>query len=321
MQSTDFSDIKGIAQFSWELTTETALCIKSGTTSVLDKDKTIEFKRKNANGNKKEESLVSDFSFDAVIENNSVKPRFRIPASSIRGVLRNFTIRELIPQEFWGAALSATDEKAKDNLAGTIEPICLKQAFEHPGWQIVRNLFGLATDGSDPEVADKTVAGRLHVYSDDGIDTPDNPQKITLRTRNPLDRCIQAGKDKGLHQFMVLPAGNTFTVTFRTINPIPADLGLFGIWKQYINAGRIRLGGAGKARLSVKPETAMLYLRKNTSHENFPGARECQPEKPDLLEVMFDAYDITGFEKESAYRKAIEDLYTSLHAKKEAADA
>lgn len=326
MRTTDFSKIDGFARIVWTLKTETALCIKSGTTSVLRKNKFnkaphLDFNRKELiDKSNKEESLVADFAFDAVIIENRLVPQFRVPASSLRGCLRNFTIKQLIPEKFWLAALQATAENGDEGEARAIHTQWLKDAFSQPGWRVVQNLFGLATDGGDAALSDETVAGRLRVRSGDCIDMPENRQKIVDRTRNPMDRCIQAGKGGGLHTFMVLPAGNTFKVSLDIVNPTPADLGLVDIWKEYINNGRIKFGGAGKARLSVDSDLTELYLRPRISPDSFPGAARKSATGTDPLAGFFIPYTLNSDANRTVYRKALKDMFASITQGRESAD-
>jgi len=108
-RDTDFSTIKGIARIRWDIETATPLCIKAGTTSQWNQatlnynnrpkklrlcDSTFDFFQKD--NQNKDDASVSDFYHDSYIKSNELKIRYNIPASSVRGALRNYTITRLM---------------------------------------------------------------------------------------------------------------------------------------------------------------------------------------------------------------------------------
>ena len=327
-RTTDLSMLHGVAVITWALRAETPLCIKSGTISAY-KDKQVNFgtklRDKDKEKDKNSESTVSDFYFDAAF-NDAASPLpeavFRIPASSVRGALRNYTIRRLIPKDMQNAALfEKVDDEEQRNATMEKQKNRLKKALNEPGWRLIQNLFGFAADVGDEDdvtvskedrLENETVAGRLQVICDDVImkvvdlDLEKKDCPIYVVPRSPLDRVTRGTKEHGLHNFMELKPGYEFKVLFRLLNPTPEDLGFFTFWEKSVNQGLIRLGGlsgVGKGRLKVMNADVRLYTR---SPKDFQLPENDSPESDhsmaaDVLSTVMPEHVIPWQEKKNAY--------------------
>ncbi len=348
-RTSDFSKIKGVARIGWEMRTETPLCIKAGTTSAwnqstsLDRnttklrqvDATFNFFQKE---NISDDASISDFFYDAFIKENALRIRYRIPASSLRGALRNYTIRRLVPKNWQDAELAPTrkDNETEEAWDKRHEKHYdrLKKALDTPGWHLIQNLFGMATETEIENLADETVAGRLRVMVNDlpclnekdfqaGLLNGENFSifrpgstygRMVFTTRNPLDRITQAAKDGGLHSFTELAPGNRFSATLEIVNPVPADLGFAAFWEQSMNNGLLRIGGltsVGRGRVRIESSDIRLFLR---SANGFSGLSDAPSrDRADVLDGLFSEYSIPGWENEKQiYLKKLNDFYNTL---------
>ncbi|WP_435548577.1 RAMP superfamily CRISPR-associated protein [Desulfobacterium sp. N47] len=332
-RTTSLTQLIGVANITWSICTITPLCIKSGTTSVWKqaggngvKTRLVNaefdfFNKKKVDQKNKEskESNVYDFYFDVDVENNESHIRYHIPASSIRGAIRNYTIKRLIPKKYWTAALDATGQNSDDQANQTDEDDkTLVRALKEPGWHIIQNLFGLSIDKETEELMDESVAGRITFRVDDlskldiaafksnlisgswgknKVIFPSTHGKMVLTTRNPLGRITQGAKEGGLHTFMELAPGNEFKVHIKIINPTLADLGLIAFWEKSINNGLIRLGGltsVGRGRLNIKESIINLYLKNPAQFNGIQLDNGTTPEN-DILSGIFSKYIIPNW--------------------------
>lgn len=323
-RTTNQSQIHGVANIVWTLSTVTPLCIKSGTTSVWKQaggnavktrlvNAEFDFFKKQKDGDN--ESDISDFYFDSYIDGNIPKIRYRIPATSVRGAIRNYTIRRLIPKEYWRAALDATGEEDGDNPQPDANDAKLVMALKQPGWHIVQNLFGLSMDRESDDLSDESVSGRIMLLVDDlklqeenefktgliagtwgsNVKLGSTHGKMVITTRNPLGRVTQGAKDKGLHTFMELAPGNEFKVRIKICNPDYSDLGLIAFWEKSINNGLLRIGGlssVGRGRLTLKKTIVNLYLKHPEMFAEIGLEKAAPPKKEDILSDVFQKYKI-----------------------------
>ncbi len=327
---TDFSHIQGIAHIKWRMETQTPLCIKSGTISawsqaaenggkankLREHNAEFDFFKKEKNGGADQ---LSDFRFDIALEDGALMLEYRIPPSGVRGALRNYTIRHLVKDpDLWNAGQTAVlkdlpsdedQQRAREDQRRQ-----MRNALKHPGWRMIQNLFGLATDSDDGDLADETRAGRLQIETGDlkpadadefkhhllagtWSDFKPGPLQGVMRisTRNPIDRITHAAKEGGLHSFMELTPGNRFDVNLKFINPTMADLGFVAFWEQAINTGLLRLGGltgVGRGRMHIRSSDITLYLR---SPNAFNGLKPINPQKTDILMPLFSAYTVADW--------------------------
>ncbi|MDM8539454.1 RAMP superfamily CRISPR-associated protein [Desulfococcaceae bacterium HSG9] len=352
-RTSDFSEIKGVANIRWHLKTETSLCIKSGTTSAwkqatsnsrdgnTDKmrqvDARFDFFQKNIQD--ENDAQISDFYFDTGIKGNNLQIQYCIPASSVRGALRNYTIRRIIEKPFWNATdISKKEGDEEDPKNQENERQLMKTALKTPGWHLIQNLFGLATDSGEDELDAESVAGRLQVsvgkltqlsanqfranllhgnFSE--FRTGSTHGKMAIITRNPLDRVTQGAKKGGLHSFMELTPGNEFDVFLRITNPTPEDLGFVAFWEQGINTGLLRLGGLttiGKGRLRILSTQISLFTR---TADSFTGLNPGSHFSGDRLSDIFPEYTIENWqEARETYIGKLRYFYQSFG--KEASD-
>lgn len=320
-RESDFSAVRGVALIEWKLKTATKLCIKSGTISAWQQaastkgkmrqvDAFLDFYKKEQND---EKASLADFYHDASIVNGTLKVRYRIPASSVRGALRSYTIKRLVPKSRWGdlKVTKKSDDETDSAQAQAKERARIESALNTPGWHLIQNLFGMATDSGDDALEAQTVAGRLSV-SADGLKEYEKDEfernliagnftecepgsthgKMVITTRNPLDRITQAAKSGGLHSFMELAPGNEFTVKLRIINPSPSDLGLVAFWEEGFEAGLLRIGGltsTGRGRVVVESQTVSVFGRYI---KGFDGLVELNQRAEDCLSGILTEHEV-----------------------------
>lgn len=345
----DFSKVKGVAVITWELETATPLCIKSGSASLWNQasskaGKPVKLRRINAEYDFfKKESLpddasISDFYYGVTIDQDQLMLNHEIPASGVRGALRNYAIKRLTPKEHWNAALfPETEEMAAPLEEKTEYSKKLKAALKTPGWQMLRTIFGLAADTFDPQIEKESAKGRLSVETGmleampkeifqknlfDGNFSHFEPGPINGRmlftTRNPIDRITRAAKNGGLHSFTELAPGNRFSITLRFLNPVPTDLGMVALWEQGICQGLLRLGGlnsAGRGRLEIKSTRINLFLREQTG---FSGLKVSTDEScPDILSGLYPEFIIPEWKtKTFYYLNLLQEAFTNFQGGK-----
>ena len=340
-RTSDFSTIQGVAEIKWELKTATPLCIKSGTTSSWNqatdgyKDNPKKLRLYNAKFDffKKDidkesaDASVADFYYDSYIKGGELKIRYLVPASSVRGALRSYTLKRLVKKDYWNVGSTEKDqpEDKKEKKRKSFQ-----DALTQPGWRLIQNMFGLATDNDDEALENENeyVAGRLKISVGDldDIGKKDfathlisgnlkNPifgstrGKMAITTRNPLDKITNAAKDGGLHSVMELSEGNVFSVSIRILNPEPKDLGLIAFWEQGIESGLLRLGGltsVGRGRLNIQKTDVNLFLKEAGRFHDLPEATNHE----DILDSIFKTYAISDWkEKRQSYLKILKGYY------------
>ena len=310
-----FSVINGTARIDWEFETATPLCIKSGTTSLWEQETspktrlvnaTFDFFKKNS-----ARKNISDFYYDVVFCKGRPRIRYKVPSSSVRGALRNHTIRTLVDKKYWNVFSSAEDEEAQGNKDSS-------EALRDPGGKIIQNLFGLAVEGSKAPADDPSIAGRLRVqvgelgelteeelrknlaqegFNLDSVKFGSRHGRMIFSTRNPVDRITHAARAGGLHSFMELAPGNRFNVKMEIINPVPEDLGIVAFWENAIRDGLLRFGGiisSGRGRVKINKTGVMLYLRSPGPFNNLCRAGK---NTADIISDIFKAYTITDWSK------------------------
>lgn len=259
---------------TWNLNLETPLVIRSGGHFVwknADKKKTRNY-RMEFNWMQTEKTgdfhHVSDLYHSVEIQDKKIVPYYHIPSSSVRGVLRAWTIEHLLKRDYWDIekhlkSLKEDDLKNKSDNLKKLEPIL--------------DLFGFAVEGTDKAVTKKfTKAGRLKIIVDRFTSTAEIPSvdgdwvnnnnfgpanaRRHVKPRNPLDRITQAAKDSGLHHNLEFSEGQAFNVTFKIRNAKTEEQRKFDEmllikWREEINAGMIRVGGLtgiGRGRLTER---------------------------------------------------------------------
>lgn len=268
--------LASITRLNWTLKLETPLCIKSGSFFGWSQNEQPKASKMRNQGPKYDWLIVdeneiknagltqiSDLAIGLkLLDNGTVDPFYQVPASSIRGAIRNWAITHLLPDTVWG--LPAAESEATKRLTG--------DARKH--FDYLRGLFGFAAGGD----AAGSMRGRLQVETKpfsaiaankekpkiEGTWNPANtkygPSNAVrhISVRNPLDRCTQAAVDGGLHNFLEFSLGQTFEVTLKIRDFGNAEDGYDKLMenklKQEINDGMLRFGGLqaiGRGRMCI----------------------------------------------------------------------
>lgn len=271
--------ISSVLVVTWTLRLETPLVIRSGHKSAFKTSSEKKSRYRDAgykwNGptSGSEWTELGELDVGVEIVNNGTslqaEPRYRIPAKSLRGALRSWTLSRLAPQVVRDllAKLPELDEKkTAAAIAGSGEPGVSGLA------DYLRGLFGLAgkevgeTDNLssrgrlslDTGPVRHGVEPKLYIPGEDWNDAdkligPNNADR-QLAVRGPVCRFTQAAKHGGLHQYLEFAAGQAFRANLRIINPQAEDLELLKWWRHELNSGLLRLGGLssiGRGRLEV----------------------------------------------------------------------
>jgi CRISPR/Cas system CSM-associated protein Csm3 (group 7 of RAMP superfamily) len=338
-RTSDFSKLKGVALIEWKLKTATLLCIKSGTTSLWEQSTSRDAKMRQVGAkfdfftkqkSKGTEASLSDFYYDTFFKKDKLQVRYCIPASSFRGAIRSYTIKRLVPKQSWSATDTVKKERTEDSsLTQDEKQQQMTAALNLPGWHLVQNLFGIATDSADEKLKEETVAGRLTVSVGELDSVPEEIFRrqliggdfgtfrtgsthgnMVITTRNPLDRVTQAAKDGGLHSFMELAPGNVFTASLRIVNPSFTDLGLVAFWEKGIQSGLLRIGrltSLGRGRLTIDSTKITIFTR---NPEQFLGLVPHEEHTNDRLNGVFKEYTIGKWhDKKQDYLNKLRNFY------------
>jgi CRISPR/Cas system CSM-associated protein Csm3 (group 7 of RAMP superfamily) len=291
--------VTSLLKCSWTVELKTPLVIRASTSAAIHNKNKEEQKGRRAEYNfrwedladdkdkNKEWSAVKDFNYDFfVAEDNTLKARYSIPGSSVRGALRQWTIQALVKEKEKGLfSLPKLGNEVVINKAERMK-IARKAVEDNENyWHDILSLFGIAFD-LNPGVDDPlTWSGRLDIGtvnlipaeqgSTDGYvyDVTDvnacAPKNIKshLKTRSPLDRVTMAARDRGLHSGIEMSEGERFTLEFWILNPRPNDLRILKLWKRDLDAGFIRFGGLtsqGRGRVKIEENFYTLYAAANT---------------------------------------------------------
>lgn len=226
-----------------------------------------------------EYSHLTDFNYHFVTSDGAISPVYHIPASSIRGTLRNAAIKRLVEMGNRRAFTIRKEEDGKTDLTEMTHQMeaARKLLVEHrDGWFDILSLFGSSLDLVPGETHPLTWAGRLRLgvaipFSTNGkpIDCVGNrisagPGNIRrhVAVRNPLDRVSMAAKDGGLHFALEMSEGERFEIKMHILNPCRNDVHLLGLWLNDIRDGFIRFGGLtsqGRGRVEVVHERHFLF--------------------------------------------------------------
>lgn len=270
------------------------------------------------------EAEVASLAYGYVIEDEQVVPYHFVPASSVRGALRSWTLRHLLHPDWRG---KLTPLASDDTAGGTIYLENLRRALEDrkQGYELVASLFGLATDTRPGEELPGN-AGRLAVETTymhragagaieaGGVTMtatagPQNAWR-QMRVRNPLDRITHGSKDGGLHHFLEICRGEKFKVQLSIVNPLDCDLGLLSLWQRELDEGLLRLGALasiGRGRVAIAEQHYILW--KETTAAPLLGFAHFEPdeaaEDEDALAGIWQRYRLPG-EKLVQFRAALE---------------
>lgn len=230
----------------------------------------------------KEWSEITDFNYHFFVDaQNQLQVQYSIPASSIRGALRQWAIKNLIAnREEWNLfKLEKQDGKTAQELTNLIEKVWEHLEKRKSRWTDILSLFGIAYD-IDPNADNPLIwAGRFRLITrvtetasnkvldavGKSITTADGPQNMKrhVTVRNPLDRVTMAAKEQGLHFGLEMSEGETFEVDFHVLNPKPTDVDLINLWHSDIHSGFLRFGGLtsqGRGRVEIASEQYRLFV-------------------------------------------------------------
>ena len=302
--------VEGVFVAQWRLACKTPLVVRNGlsiayaeNSPVKGRGHNIAFKWKKKEGSEHE---VSGLHFDYEVNDGQVSTFHSVPASSVRGALRSWTIRHLVSPEYQAYFKPPGAEGIDTDYLEQIKTALTQQ--QH-GYQLIASVFGLALDTRQNELA-LSNAGRLRVVSGrfegaakqivangnviDGDAGPDNASR-QMGVRNPADRITHASRDGGLHHFLEFCAGESFTVKLRLRNPEPADLGLVSLWAREIEQGMLRFGAQsniGRGAVSIADATYTLWRRPGGAGGIDVSAFEPAQEQQDILAGLWQGYTL-----------------------------
>lgn len=279
--------VHGVLRVDWRLRCVTPLAIRNGLTIGYDETKInkgrglgVKFRWREPEESGYEVAILH---FGYEIADGALHIYHYVPASSLRGALRSWTINHLVRPEFrkdmmppeYDDEHDPTEQRQKTYLNR------VKAALDdpHSGYRPVASLFGLAFE-TRKEARDLAHAGRLRVDTrrfaaaqprpiaingklNDGAAGPANAHR-QMTVRNPLDRMTHASKEGGLHHFLEFCAGESFAAQLTILNPRPADLGLLSFWVREMNEGLLRLGALasiGRGRVQITEQSYHLWQR------------------------------------------------------------
>lgn len=279
-----FADgVHSVLLADWELACETPLVIRNGQQIVFSDTAPIKTRLGGLNLSLQtthdEEHAVAALHYGYEIRDDRVHSYHFVPASSVRGALRSWSIHHLVHPMLCGAFSSPAKE---DNIEVEMQRSSIRQglAQQDTGCELIASLFGLAAD--EGEESAPSNAGRLSIETQKfagvglhvvavsdaemkALSEPDNVQR-QMPVRNPLDRMTHASRKGGLHRFLEVCKGERFAVQLRIINPLDCDLGLLGLWVRELNDGMLRIGALssiGRGRMAVQQQAYELWRRSD----------------------------------------------------------
>ena len=252
-----FKSIQGVLKICWEFECKQPLVIRNG-----QKLNFVNRQRSNrVNNGDQTEMEVAELNYSYWVEDEQLVAYYKVPASSIRGVLRSYVIDNLIPP----------GERKFFSKMDDVDSSGFKSIVEEDGGYAnhLISLFGFALDSRIEEL-DMGNAGRitfettkfipnsnlhedLGTFEDDRDHIPGQATRA-LRVRNPIDRITHASKNGGLHRFIEFKRGERFKVIITIKDPTMKDLGIIGLWEREINEGIIRFGALssiGRGRMEI----------------------------------------------------------------------
>ncbi len=314
--------VHGVLLARWRLRCETPLAIRNGLSISV-----AEPKRPKTRGmgltfrwlpHQGDEHEVAALHYGYEVSGSQVRSYHYVPASSVRGALRSWTINHLV-QPAWRRDMTPPDKEegkeAQDAYLGRVRGALSERAS---GWELIGSLFGSALDTREEENRWSNV-GRLRLETErfacatKRCDAPPQPiaangrvaqgdvgpgnARRQLTVRNPLDRMTHASREGGLHHFLEFCAGEEFVVRLAIVNPQGVDIGLLGLWVREMNDGLLRLGALatiGRGRVKVNEEGYTLWQRPGApaleGFERFTKAGALAPD--DALAGLWEPYTL-----------------------------
>ena len=323
--------INSVLHAKWNMKLITPLAIRNGSNSAWQTQPEIVKKGRNQgmqyswkntkkllnkdNNNKSKSgwSELADFNYQFCVNNGNVDVEYSIPASSIRGAIRQWTVKDLINRDDWKTFFvhkkgTLTEEKMEEMIKNARDSL----KDQNKRWADILSLFGIAYD-LNPKISDPIAwSGRMKIetelppINDTRLDVQgewknnagmvDGPKNINrqITVRNPLDRMTHGAKEGGLHQFVEMSPGEEFFIKFQIENPIQADVEMIKLWVQDINDGYLRFGALasqGRGRMKIETENYKFYF--NSTHKIEPSRVAGQEDiaKGSLLEGFWKGYN------------------------------
>jgi len=331
--------VQSILQVEWELVCKTPLAIRNGQSVVFEADRGnqksrgrgLAMKWEIAPEKKKksdDDVTLASLAYEYVVDGDKLVPYHMIPASSVRGALRSWTMRHLLEKSYRNRLVipDGDDEEATTSYISDIKKALNDQ---RSGFSIVGSLFGLAADERSVEEKDKASAnaGRLMIeterFQPSGNDTIEaggptmtakgGPQNVRrqMRIRNPLDRMTHASASGGLHQFLEICRNERFRVKMTIANPKDWDLGMLYLWRRELDDGMLRLGALssiGRGRVEVGEQRYTLWRRG--SAPELGGKKYFEPVSDDETDILSGIFEASTLPQEnlSEFRGYVVDL-------------
>ncbi len=266
--------INSVLVINWSIKLATPLCIRNGskfkwkqTSKEKSRNTGVQFlwnEPKEGNWNE-----IQDLHYALQLQNNHLTPFYQIPASSLRGAMRSWSLQHLSEEKDW-PVLTGINKEESGSTDISLEDVKNKLNQYKNGLSLIAGLFGLTFQSSD-ETEALSFASRLWVETlpfHNQQEKPDidshsmasnnnyGPQNAwrQIMLRGPVDRITHSAKEGGLHSFLEFSAGQHFEAQVKIMNPQTRDLGLVALWEREIDAGFLRLGAlssAGRGRLSI----------------------------------------------------------------------
>lgn len=277
--------VTSVLKVLWALKCVTPLAVRNGQAIAYTEQRQNKARNQNVNflwrkklSESEAESACVCFGYEII--NQQVTPYHFIPATSIRGALRSWTMRHFVRPEV-RQQLSPPEkgdqkaqEKHLENLRNALDD-------EKSGFQLVANLFGVAMETRE-KAQDRSHRSRLRVETEKFTNSqarsisvsgetysgagPDNVHR-QMSVRNPLDRMTHAARREGLHHFLEFCAGESFKVYMTIANPVNIDLALLSLWVREINEGLLRFGALaniGRGRVQIVDQSYTLWTSAKT---------------------------------------------------------
>ena len=326
--------VQSILKIKWKLGTTSPLVIRQGMRAEFksDKNRTDKGDSKDTKGRKLEpvfnwlpertkkqddknqaaKNQVADFAFQFVVEGESLKPRYHIPASSIRGALRAAAIERWVEWQQRDLFMlrkkkDESPEDEADSILKSVKRACDAMKRGNTKWMHILSLFGIAFNPQNDPANRCTWAGRLRVetepletgngesikYAGESVEVtggPDNMQR-TIGMRTPVDRITGGAKESagGIHHWVEMPKGQTFDVRLTIANLCQTDIDLIEDWRTRIEAGFLTFGGlasVGRGEVDLVKQDYQLFTRRT----------EVTDFTEDPLEMFWKPEKITNFE-------------------------
>lgn len=305
---------ESVFKATWTVRLETPLAIRNGLKVSMSETEGRKTRGQGVKvawtpGTGDTEHDVAALHFGYEVQGGQVVAKHQVPASSVRGALRSWTINRLVTQPYRALTRPAPKTTEEQDLARVAQ---VRDALADPtgGLPMIASLFGQALDTRDE--ADLSNAGRLRIETEpfesatprpiavDGNPgtTSAGPSNVhrQLTVRNPLDRVTQASRKGGLHHFLEFCKGEHFVLRLTVFNPVKQDLALVSLWRRELEAGMLRLGALasiGRGRVSIAAARYQVWLRTKAVLEPWPVALEAAaPTVGEALDTFVDAFEI-----------------------------